>query len=295
MTKVVGLVVHRTNQQAWDKALEVVSWLTSQSIDVELEATAAARLHLPHLARTDTGWGGTDFVISLGGDGTILSAARMAAPDGVPVLGVHMGRFGFIAEAHPAGLNAYLQRALHGHVRIEERLMISAEIWRDDQPVHRSIGLNDAVVKSGSSSLLHLVVQIGGGPFATYPADGVIVATPTGSTGYSLSAGGPIVEPTLQALVVTPICPHTLSARPMVIPSHHTVELELEADDVEADALFKIDGLDAQRVAVGDRVVISRSEYVTRLIQPEHSSFYRKVRARYLYGERLNATEPQGP
>ncbi len=285
----VGIIVHRTNQRAWGFAHEVIAWLQGRGVTVRLDEETAHKLQRVDLACCQTIWEAVDFVITLGGDGTILTAARMAAPHSIPILGVHMGRFGFIAETHPSTLFPNLQRALSGEMNLEERLRVHAEIWRDGECVHRTFGLNDAVVKSSSFSLLNLRIFLAGAPFATYPADGVIVATPTGSTGYSLSAGGPLVEPTIKALIITPICPHTLSARPMVIPSNDLVEVLVEEE--EGDVLFKIDGVDPFSVHQGDRIVVRPADYVTRLMIVDHASFYRKVRARYLYGERLNASE----
>lgn len=197
-----------------------------------------------------------------------------------------MGQFGFIAESHPASLFYDLEKALMGKLPIEERVMLEAEVFRSGELVHSGIGLNDAVVKSASSSLLYLSASLNGAPFATYFADGLIVSTPTGSTAYSLSAGGPIVAPSVDALLLTPICPHTLSARPMVIPGHHLVEMKVE--DEGGDVLFKTDGINPFHVVHGDHIVVRKSRQVTRLIMTGDASFYRKVRARYLYGERLN-------
>jgi NAD+ kinase len=286
MERSVGIIVHRSNQQAWRFAIEVIAWLQERAVTVRLDEQTGQKLQLPESVCGTEVWESVDFVITLGGDGTILTAARMTAPYGIPILGVHMGRFGFIAEAHPNTLFGLLELALDDRIKREERMMIHAEIWRDGDCVQRSLGLNDAVVKSGTSSLLDLQLTMGGKPFATYPADGIIVATPTGSTGYSLSAGGPIVEPTVQALIVTPICPHTLSARPMVVPCDGVVEILLAADDGEV--LFKMDGLDTCKVKHGDRVIVRRSSFAAQLLVPDNASFYRKVRARYLYGERLN-------
>lgn len=287
----VGLTVHRTNHQAWELGKKVIGWLQEVGgVEVLLDEQTAKRLERPDLTYKDTTWKQVDFVVTIGGDGTILAAARMAAPAGVPVLGVYMGRFGFIAESHPNTVYADLQRALVGDVRIEDRMMIEAEVWREGQCVHTNLGLNDAVVKSASSSLLNLRIRLGGAPFATYPADGLIVATSTGSTAYSLSAGGPLVAPSMAALVLTPICPHTLSARPMVIPCHDTIEIDIE--DSGGDVLFKMDGVDPFPIQHNDRVIVRRSQFVTKLIVLEHATFYQKVRARYLYGERMD--EPDG-
>jgi NAD+ kinase len=287
----VGITVHRTNHQAWQLGKELIAWLQQEAgVQVLLDEQTAKRLERPDLSCCASVWEAVDFVVTLGGDGTILSAARMAAPNGVPVLGVYMGRFGFIAESHPSTLYADLRRALSGNVRIEERMMIEAEVWRNGTCVHTNLGLNDAVVKSATSSLLNLRLQLGGAPFATYPADGLIIATSTGSTAYSLSAGGPIVAPTMGALILTPICPHTLSARPMVIPCHDVIEIHIE--DSGGDVLFKMDGVDPFPIQHNDRVIVRRSRFVTKLIVLDHATFYQKVRARYLYGERLD--EPDG-
>lgn len=283
----VGIIVHRSNHKAWELAAEVIAWLQERTHTVRLDRLTAQRLNREDLACCEDIWESVDFVLTLGGDGTILTAARMAAPHKIPILGVHMGQFGFISETHPATLYIHLLRALEGKVRIDERLMVRAEVWREGTCAHTGFGLNDVVVKSSSSSLLNLRTFLGGAPFATYPADGIIVATPTGSTGYSLSAGGPIVEPTVQALLITPICPHTLSARPMIIPAEDLVEVVVEDDG--GDVLFKIDGVDPFHIQHGDRIVVRKAEYTTRLMQVDHASFYRKVRARYLYGERLNS------
>lgn len=285
-----SILVHHANRRAWDLGKEVALWLEERGIQVVLDAETAARLELPQNRSAQECV--PDIVVSLGGDGTLLRAARSAGPRGVPILGVHMGRFGFIAETHPSDIFTHLKRALEGHVTIEERLMIRAEIRRRGEPVFAGIGLNDAVVKSSAASLVDLDISIRGSQFASYPADGVIVATPTGSTAYSLSAGGPVVEPTVQALIITPICPHTLSARPMVVPSEHIIEIRIAGD--HGDVIFKVDGVDPFPIERDDRVVVRKAEQTTRLVVVDHASFYRRVRARYGYGERrTSGGEPE--
>lgn len=197
-----------------------------------------------------------------------------------------MGRFGFIAESHPTDLYAHLEKILDGRMRVEERIMVLAEVFRHGNLVHSGLGLNDALVKSVMSHMLNLKTYFGGALFATYSADGVLISTPTGSTAYALSAGAPLVVPTVQALILTPICPHTLSARPLVVPADEQIEIEIESDS--SDILFAVDGVDPFTLLDGDRVSVRRAEYVTRLITVDDTDFYRKVRARYRYGERLN-------
>lgn len=286
MPPTVGIVVHHAKPSALAFAREVIAWLASRGAAVRLDEESAELLGEPALVCHPGQWHAADFVVTLGGDGTILTAARLLAGCGVPILGVHMGRFGFIAETHPNDLFPHLEEILDGRMRVEERLMVGAEIVRGGKVVHNAIGLNDAVVRTGLSHMLLLKTHLGGALFATYPADGAIVATPTGSTGYALSAGGPLVAPTLAALILVPICPHTLSARPMVLPASEVIEMEIEADG--GDAILSVDGADPFELNNRDRIVVRRSEHTTRLIVLDHATFYGKVRNRYLYGERLN-------
>jgi NAD+ kinase len=229
-------------------------------------------------------------LMTLGGDGTILAASHLAAPLGIPVLGIHMGRFGFIAEAHPDDLAPNLDRILGEEYEIEERMMVRGEVVRDGKVVFSAVGLNDVVVSKGARArMLRMETSFGDELIATYPADGVIVATPTGSTAYSLSAGGPLVEPTVQALLVVPICPHTLAARPLLIPAHETVSFAIESDG--GDVLFTADSFHPFPLSTGDRVAVRRAEYATRLVTlgQVSPSFYQKIRERLMWAERLNA------
>lgn len=286
MSRKVGLVVHETKPEAHAIAKEVIDWLQARHIESRLNEEMAQRLGAPSLACCAEEMAGVEFIITLGGDGTILKAAKMAAPSSIPILGVHMGRFGFIAESHPSDLFDQLTAILEGKQKEEVRMMVRAEVWREGERVHHSVGLNEALVKSSMSHLMRLNTSLGGAPFATYPADGFIVATPTGSTAYALSAGGPLVEPTVEAFVLVPICPHTLSARPMVVPGSEIIDIEIEADGGEM--LFAVDGVDPFALKNGDRIHVRRADCVTRLIVLDRSTFYRKVHNRYLYGERLN-------
>lgn len=286
MSRSVGLVVHREKPEAGVIALDVITWLYEREISVVMDAETADHLDRPKLACSPEQWGNVQFIVSLGGDGTILMAARIAASAGTPILGVHLGRFGFIAETHPDDLFSHLERILAGEMKLEERMMVRADVWRGNKCIQTMTGLNDALVKSRASELLQIHTRLAGAKFATYPADGIIISTPTGSTAYSLSAGGPLVAPTVSAMILTPICPHTLSARPMVVHCDEVVEIEIETDS--GDVICAVDGVDPIAIQSGDRIVIRRAECVTRLIVLNKAAFYLKVRDRYLYGERLN-------
>lgn len=282
----VGIMVHRIKREAWEFAAEVITWLNARDVEVSLDVESAQRLNRLDLSCCDTEWTSVDFVISLGGDGTILTAAHMASPNGIPILGVHMGRFGFMAATVPKDLFGCLERLLAGHMEVEERLMVQVEVWRGNDCVYREVGLNEILVRGSHSNLLNFQTFLRDAPFADFPADGVIISTPTGSTGYSLSAGGPIVGPTVQALIITALCPHTLSARPLLVPCDEIIQVQVDADG--GDALCLVDNIHPFVLLDGDRVLVRRANYDTRLIVLDHKAFYRKVRDRYRYGERLN-------
>lgn len=284
----VGLIVNRSKWRALQFAQEVTAYLTERDVEVRVDRESAALMGRDDLACGDEELCRVQMLMTLGGDGTILLASHIAAPLGIPILGVHMGRFGFIAEAHPDDLIPSLDPLLDGQFETEDRMMVHGEVVRGGETVFAGFGLNDVVVSKGASArMLRIETRLGGEQLATYPADGVIVATPTGSTAYSLSAGGPIVDPTIQALLVVPICPHTLAARPLVIPAGQTITFNIETDG--GDVLCIADSYKVFPLADGDTVRVRRSEHVARLVKLGAATFYRKIRDRLLWGERLNA------
>mgnify|MGYP000265344197 CR=1 FL=1 len=283
----VGLVVNRDKWEAVSFAHTVIAHLTERDLRVCVDADSAGTLGREDLAVPPEGLASCDLLVTLGGDGTILAAAQAVAPHGVPIVGVHMGRFGFIAEFHPQDLLPRLEEVLEGRMTVEDRMMVSGQVIREGAVVHQTHGLNDVVINKGTRSrMLHLETEFDGEYLVTYPADGVVVATPTGSTAYALSAGGPLLEPTVQALLVVPICPHTLAARPIVMPSDHEVSFVIESDGGEV--LFITDSLRVFPLASGDKVRIRRAECTTRIVTQRRSSFYGKIRKRLLWGERLS-------
>lgn len=286
--KSVGLVVNRSKVKAVQFALEVIAYLTERDVEVVVDSDSAPSIGREDLAVDEEGLRRVELIITLGGDGTILSASHIVAPHGIPILGIHMGHFGFISEAHPRDLLPNLDRLLDEPLQVEERMMVRGEVVRNGEAVFTAVGLNDIVINKGAMArMLNLHTEFGGNYVATYPADGVIVATPTGSTAYALSAGGPLVESTVQALLFVPICAHTLAARPIVIPATETVSVTIESDGGEV--LFIADSYRVYPLATHDRVEVRRAEYTTRIVKLGGASFYRKVRERLLWGERLNA------
>jgi NAD+ kinase len=223
----------------------------------------------------------------LGGDGTLLHTAGRAAPYGVPVLGVDLGSFGFLAGTQPEDLYRYLGPILHGDYQVDQRLMIRATLRRGDDEVGSWTGLNDAVI--GVCSFTHLVrlgIALDGEQVATYSTDGLVISTPTGSTGYSLSAGGPVIDPSVDCLVVTPICPHTLQARPVVVAASAVISVWVEHATKEAkDTVLTVDGDLVADLQPKDLVEVRRAEFGAKLVRLGDSTFYGRLRDKLNWGK----------
>ncbi len=263
---------------------EAVTTLRRQAGAVRLDAEGAKILGLSDLAVSDEDLATrTDMVIAFGGDGTILRAAGLAARAGVPILGVNLGGFGFLAELSTADLPSALPDLVAGRYELDERMMLQAEADRID--VDALLALNDIVVTTrGVARVLRLRVLVNGEHLASYPADGVIVATPTGSTAYSLSAGGPILHPKVDAVVITPISPHTFNARSVVVDRNDTVDVELTVPS--QDATVTVDGRMGLPMGETWRVRVRRARQTTRFIRLRSSSFYSILRTKLAWGER---------
>jgi NAD+ kinase len=283
----VALIVNHQKLAALEFAHQVIAFLTERDVDVRVDEQSAPLLGRDDISVDEAGLVAADLIVTLGGDGTIIGASRIAAKTGTPILGVHMGRFGFIAESHPNDVLQQLDLMIDHGFSVEERMMVEGEVVRDGKSVHIADGLNEIVLSKGSMArMLQLETAFGGDKIATYLADGLVVATPTGSTAYALSAGGPLVHPAQQALLVVPICPHTLNARPLILPADEVVTVTIGS--ASGESLFIADSADVFTLAPGDEVIIRRSKDVTRLVTFGKSSFYRKIRNRLLWLERLN-------
>lgn len=229
-----------------------------------------------------------DFLVVFGGDGTLLAAARRAAPFGTPLLGVHLGRFGFLTETSVETLLPVVEAVLAGRYDRIERPMLQGKVIRADGTEGPTLtGLNDVVVTGKAARMVHIRTRVASDDLAIYAADGVIVATPTGSTGYSLSAGGPLVHPTTPVLIVTPIAPHTLSARALVVPDSEIVSLTVEGETRDA-VIVTVDGQVEAPLESGDTVQVSRAPHTVTFLSAGGPGFYEKIRTRWHYAERLN-------
>lgn len=285
----VGMLVNALRVTGYPDARDVVGTTLQELHDlgaeVRMNEAGAAALERPDLAAADTALvEGTDLLIVLGGDGSILSAARLSAGR-VPILGVNMGGLGFLAEVMLADLPDAARAAISGKGQIDERTMLEAEVANDGVVRLRRLALNDIVVtKTGVARVVTITTSVNDELLSTYPADGVIVSTPTGSTAYSLSAGGPIVHPHVDVIVVTPICPHTLTARPVVVSGTAVVTVQPIAG-VE-DVRLTVDGQESFPLALGERVVVRRAGPRARLVRLKPPSFYSILRTKLAWGGR---------
>lgn len=286
--KTAGVVINTTRLREMPEMVapvrEAVTTLRRQIGSVQLDAEGAQILGLTDLAVSDEDLATrADMVIALGGDGTILRAAGLAARAGVPILGVNLGGFGFLAELSTADLPSALPDLVAERYELDERMMLQAEADHIDSDA--LLALNDVVVTAqGVARVLRLRVLVNGEHLASYPADGVIVATPTGSTAYSLSAGGPILHPKVDAVVITPISPHTFNARSVVVDRNDTVDVELTVPS--QDATVTVDGRVGLPMRQTWRVRVRRARQTTRFIRLRSSSFYSILRTKLAWGER---------
>lgn len=222
----------------------------------------------------------TDFAVSLGGDGTFLSCARLLAGNPVPILPVHLGTFGFITEVTHDEWAETLDAWLNGRLEVEDRMILDVKIRRSGKVVDKFIGINDAVVgSSGISKLIRLSLQLGGYEGGQFRGDGMILSTATGSTAYSLASGGPILVPPMRALVLTPICPFSLSWRPMVIPDRDEIVVRVDVNQ-RADVLLTVDGQESFPLETGDEVVVKGRAGGARVIKSDKRVFYEVVRTK---------------
>jgi len=286
--KTIGIMANATKDAAFNVARVADAFLHKRGVKVLLQHHVADEFRTPERGLSDEAVTDADAVLVLGGDGTILATARECAPKGTPMLPVHLGRFGFLTEVAPDGLELALSTLLDGHYTIEERMMLWGEA-RSSAAVEQSTvyALNDIVVSNGPlSRVLHLRMMVNDKYVTTYAADGLILSTPTGSTAYSLSAGGPLVYPNLKVLLVTPICPHTLTSRALIIPGDDTVTIVVERDPDDI-VRVTVDGQLGFALQPGDEIRVRQSPNPARIISVGGADFYDKLQTKLRWGDRV--------
>jgi NAD+ kinase len=274
----IGLVLKRGAQHATDAARPVVDWCREQSVEVFAEPEAAPALGVEPLSKAGM-FERVDAIVVLGGDGTLLATARLNGEREVPLIGVNLGTLGFLAEITQGELKAVLARTLAGEAPVERRRMLHATVERPSGRTTTHQALNDAVLSRGAlGRTIDIEAHIDGAYLARFNADGLIVATPTGSTAYNLSAGGPLIHPSVRVLLLSPICPHTLSIRPIVVDDASCLELRL--GNSREGLLLTLDGQETVSLGPDDVVAITRSPYTASLVTAGDLSFYDLLRTK---------------
>jgi NAD+ kinase len=286
----IGIVAKHHLRQAAAHLSEIAGWLKSRDV-VPVFETATAKLCTScdgMVLDKKALVGEVDMVLILGGDGTLLDMADCIGEAGlsIPILGVNFGSLGFLTEVTLPELYPSLDAAVRGQVNIEERLMLRSTTVRRTELFATHIALNDVVItKTARSRLIDLSVSVGEEFLTRVKGDGLIISTPTGSTAYNLAAGGPIVQPSVDALVVTPIAPHTLTNRPIVIPSSSPVRVKPHMADRD-EAFVTFDGQAGYQLEAGDEVRVCRADTPLRLIRPSTRSYFEVLREKLKWGER---------
>ena len=263
----------------------LAAWARKSSVRLLLDRETAGRFsgRLSTMSRKNLARK-ADLLLVLGGDGTLLSAARAIDQHQIPILGVNMGSMGFLTEFTLDELYPVLETIRAGTYEVEDRIMLTVELHRKRRMLNRYTALNDCVINNGAlARMTDLDITIDDQYVTNYKADGLIVATPTGSTAYSLSAGGPIVQPSLGAIILTPICPHILTNRPLVLRDNVTLRVDLRNG---SDVMLTVDGQVGAPMQSGDSILLRKSPYVTRLVQPLQKNHFQVLRAKLKWGER---------
>jgi NAD+ kinase len=284
--KKVSFIVNVHRPEASSLVAELAEFFKAKGVSTLCEEPVGRALGLAWAPPAELA--DADLCVVLGGDGTLLHASYVLDAKPVPVLGVNLGSLGFLTEVPRPEVHSMLERVLAGDFVVEPRMKLRVHLHRGLDParkIHDAEVLNDAVINKGAlARVADIEARIDGLPVTTYKSDGIIVSTPTGSTGYSLSANGPILYPTMNAVILTPICPHMLTQRPIVVPDDREIELRLMSES--AEMYLTLDGQTGLPLQPGDRVQIKQSKHKLMLVKNPALDFFSVLRAKLRWGER---------
>lgn len=287
----IGIVIRPQTPNIPETVSLVCDFLRAQNIDLYFDETSESDLHQlshfqerPHISKAKMGQI-CDLVISFGGDGTLLSIARKIAPYRIPLIGVNRGSLGFLTQVSSEEVVSQLEAMLTGKYIIEERILLETAIYRDDAEIHRALALNDVVFNRGAAGqMIEFEVFINQDFVYTQRSDGLIVSTPTGSTAYALAAGGPILQPTLRALTLVPICPQSMTNRPIAVSDAGEIKVLITH---ASDARVYFDGQSFFDLQNMDKIKIRRYRNSLRMLQPSDYNYFRTLRQKLHWGEQL--------
>src|SRR5687767_5911758 len=281
--KTVGVVVKPNHKEAWQTACELSDWLATRGIDLMGKPHAGTEICDIQTAETEEFKSGVDLIVVLGGDGTMISAARLTGERETLVLGINYGSLGYLTEFRIEEMFPALEEILAGNYEVDPRVMLEVEHWRGDKRLDTGRVLNDVVInKAALARIIEIEVSLNQLYVNSFRADGLIVSTPTGSTAYNLSAGGPIIYPSMNAVVLTPICPFTLTNRPIVVPD--TAEINLRLTNQSDGVVLTLDGQIGYQMQTGDCVLIRKSALTFNLVQPPNRNYFDVLRNKLKWG-----------
>lgn len=280
----IGIICKQGRKEPQEILKELLPLLRQKGFETFVDADTAAALGINGFSRSEMA-SLVDLVLVLGGDGTMLSVSRLVAEKGVPILGINLGSLGFITEVNRDDIFDAVDKMLNNDFVIEERLMLSAAIYRNGEKIKEYTVLNDVVINKGAlARIIDLETNINKHYVTTFKADGLIISTPTGSTAYSLSAGGPIIYPTIESVVLTPICSHTLTNRPIVLPDSSKIEIIIKS--LSEDVFLTLDGQVGFPLRMDDVIEINKARYKAKLLIPAGHDHFKVLRTKLKWGER---------
>ncbi len=282
---IIGIIAKNNIEEPFEITKKLSNWLKERGVEVYVEKELGKKIHHPNsIDRTDIPEL-VDVILVFGGDGTFLGVAREACKYGTPILGINLGGLGFLTEVTVDELYPMMERIIDGDYEVEDRQMLITSIRRGKKNIGTYEVLNDVVINKGAlARIIDLAIYIEDSHVTTYKADGIILATPTGSTAYSLSAGGPIVHPGIPVTIITPICPHTLTNRPLVVSSEMKVEIIVTTQ--EPDTYLTLDGQIGVRLKTGDLIEVKRTDTSVKLIKSPFRDFFSILKTKLMWGER---------
>ncbi|MCH7518344.1 MAG: NAD(+)/NADH kinase [Candidatus Dadabacteria bacterium] len=282
---IIGIIAKNNIEEPFEITKKLSNWLKERGVEVYVEKELGKKIRHPNsIDRTDIPKL-VDVILVFGGDGTFLGVAREACKYGTPILGINLGGLGFLTEVTIDELYPMMERIIDGDYEVEDRQMLITSIRRGKKNIGTYEVLNDVVINKGAlARIIDLAIYIEDSHVTTYKADGIILATPTGSTAYSLSAGGPIVHPGIPVTIITPICPHTLTNRPLVVSSEMKVEIKVTTQ--EPDTYLTLDGQIGVRLKTGDLIEVKRTDTSVKLIKSPFRDFFSILKTKLMWGER---------
>jgi NAD+ kinase len=285
LIKKVGIIANIAKEKSPEYTAALREWMIGRGLEVYLEERIAAKIGGLAGVESRTLWSLVDLIVVFGGDGTILRTVRLVRDRDVPIVGINLGVFGYLTEVNLDEMYSAMEVILAGDFQVEKRMMldVDVEIGGEGETFREGSVLNDVVINRGNlSRIVELETTVDGRYMTTFKADGLIISTPTGSTAYSLSAGGPIVFPDLYSIIINPICPHTLTNRPVILPEKAEIKVTLRS--MEEGATVTLDGQASFTVKSGDVVTIRKSRHITTLVSSPHRGYLEILRTKLGWG-----------